>query len=95
MLLGPGGAELWRDAGPLRAERLLEVLKRQDLKGAKHPRQLPVRLELEAGLIAPDFIFQCTPPIATADFTLSTTKMRGTELESNELQDLANVARGW
>lgn len=81
VLVGPGGKEAWRDGGPLRLERLLEILKRLDLKDARPPRQTPVRLGLGLGLVAPDFFFQCTPLVATEDFLMSTTKLRGQELE--------------
>jgi len=81
VLLGAGGKEVWRDGGPLKLERLLEALKRLDLKGARPPRQTPVRLGLDLGLIGPDFFFQCTPPVATGDFLMSTTKLRGQDLE--------------
>jgi len=81
VLLGPGGKELWRDAGPLRLERLLEALKKLDLEGARPPRRTPVSLALDLGLVGHDFFFQCAPPVATSDFTMSTSKLRGQELE--------------
>jgi hypothetical protein len=81
VLLGPGGKEIWRDGGPLRLERLLDVLKKLDLDGARPPRRTPVSLALGLGIVAPDFFFQCTPPVATSDFTMSTSKLRGQDLE--------------
>lgn len=81
VLLGPGGVELWRDTGPLRAEKLLEALKRQDLANARPPRQMPVSLALPSGIIAPDFFFQCTLPVLTQGLSISTTKLLGRELE--------------
>ena len=81
VLLGPGGKEMWRDGGPLKLERLLEVLKKLDLEGVRPPRLLPVRLGLDLGLVAPDFFFQCTHPVSTGDFLMSTTKLRGQDLE--------------
>src|SRR5262249_8743366 len=84
VLVGAGGKELWRDGGPLRLERLLEVLKKLDVTSARPPRQTPVRLALGHGLVAPNFFFQCTPPVATGatdGFLMSTTKLRGQDLE--------------
>ena len=81
VIVGAGGKELWRDGGPLRLERLLEVLKKLDLADARPPRLLPVRLGLEHGFVAPDFFFQCTLPDTVGDFGISTTKLRGQDLE--------------
>jgi hypothetical protein len=81
VLVGPGGKEVWRDGGPLRLERLLEVLKKLDLAGARPPRQTHVHLGVGHGLVAPDFFFSCTPPVATDSFLMSTTKLRGQDLD--------------
>ena len=57
------------------------MTKKLDLEGARPPRRLPVSLSLGHGIVAPDFYFQCTPPTKTSDFTMSTSKLRGQELE--------------
>jgi hypothetical protein len=76
VLLGSDGTEIWRDDGPLRLERLLEVSKKLDPAGARPPRRLPVSLALGLGIVAPDFFFQCKPEVATSDFAMSTTTAR-------------------
>ncbi len=75
VLLGPGGGELWRDAGPLRSEELAKVLAGLRPGTPRLPRWNPVRLGLELGELAPDFLFPCGPQVLVA-----TRKLRGREI---------------
>jgi hypothetical protein len=69
VLVGPAGKELWRDAGPLRAELLEKMLAGRRAPPGKRPRlprQLALGLKVDLGAIAPDVLFPCDGGVIVA-----------------------------
>ena len=78
MLVGAGGKQLWRDAGPLRGEELLKALsglRPPPGKRPRLPRQRALGHFLGLGTLAPDLLFPCDDGVLVA-----MRKLRGREL---------------
>ncbi len=79
VLVGPGGKELWRSGGPLRAAELERALADLRAKGwgekARLPRLRVLGHELAIGTLAPDVLFPCD-----GGMRVGSRKFRGREL---------------
>jgi peroxiredoxin len=74
VLVGPGGRELWRDAGPLRSEALEKVLAGLREAPSRPPRRTSLGLAVGLGALAPDVLFPCG-----LEGLVATRKLRGRE----------------
>ena len=76
VLVGPGGRELWRDEGPLKAAALEAALPGAGKRPPRMPRRRRVQLHVATGRVVPDVPFPCG-----RDSVVAMRKLRGREFQ--------------